>query len=130
MLYHLNKNRRLVLASDYFCHFNLYYMTTEYNNLTSIPPGIAQTIQFIDGVVLCKSGSQNRLYKAHAMMKVDNRWQKIDIADVSGATIDYKSIEVNGNMIIGVPYSCGGMTVIPHFNVVTLFENNQETENQ
>lgn len=105
-------------------------MATEYNNLTSIPSGIAQTIQFVDGVVLCKNGSQNRLYKAHAMMKVDNRWQKIDIADVSGATIDYKSIEVNGKMIIGVPYSCGGMTVIPHFNVVTLFENNQETENQ
>ena len=56
--------------------------------------------------------------------------KKIDIADINGTTIKYKTVEVNGNMVIGIPYSCGGITVIPHFNVVALFENNQETENQ
>lgn len=105
-------------------------MATEYNNLSSISSGIAQTIQFVDGVAVCKNGSQSSTYKSHAMMKVDNRWQKIDIADINGTTIKYKTVEVNGNMVIGIPYSCGGITVIPHFNVVALFENNQETENQ
>lgn len=105
-------------------------MATEYNNLSSISSGVAQTIQFIDGATVCKNGSQSRIYKAHAMMKVDNRWHKIDIADVNGTTINYKTVEVDGNMVIGVPYSCGGITVIPHFNVVALFENNQETEIQ